>query len=132
MTGADLLNTKQRLPPRAVSAFLLFSGALALLFLLVPGIDLAVSGLFYEVGGGFTQNGALWERVLYESIDWIVGAAVLGSVAVLLTGLFRPGPIGRRGRVAALLLIVIAIGPGLVVNGILKEHWGRARPRVVT
>ena len=24
------------------------------------------------------------------------------------------------------------LGPGLVVNGILKEHWGRARPRDVT
>jgi lipid A 4'-phosphatase len=34
--------------------------------------------------------------------------------------------------VAALLLIVLAIGPGLIVNGILKEHWGRARPRDVT
>jgi len=30
------------------------------------------------------------------------------------------------------LLVVLAIGPGLVVNGILKEHWGRARPRDVT
>ena len=132
MTGADILNARQRVSLRAASAFLLFSGALALLFVLVPGIDLAFSGLFYEVGAGFTQNGALWERVLYESIDWIVGAAVVGSVCVLVVGLFRPGPIGRRGRVAALLLIVIALGPGLVVNGILKEHWGRARPRDVT
>jgi len=132
MTGVDRLNTKQRYPPRAASAFLLFSGALALLFVLVPGIDLAFSGLFFEVGAGFTQNGAVWERVLYESIDWIVGATVVGSVGVLVVGLFRPGPIGRRGRVAALLLIVIALGPGLVVNGILKEHWGRARPRDVT
>ena len=132
MTGADILNARQRVSLRAASAFLLFSGALALLFVLVPGIDLAFSGLFYEVGAGFTQNGALWERVLYESIDWIVGAAVVGSVCVLVVGLFRPGPIRRRGRVAALLLIVIALGPGLVVNGILKEHWGRARPRDVT
>ena len=117
---------------RAISAWLLVSGALALLFVLVPDIDLAFSGLFYEVGAGFTQNGAPWERVLYESIDWIVGAAVVGSVGVLLVGAFRKGPFGRQGRVAALLLLVLALGPGLVVNGILKEYWGRARPRDVT
>ena len=117
---------------RAISAWLLVSGALALLFVLVPDIDLAFSGLFYDVGAGFTQNGAPWERVLYESIDWIVGAAVVGSVGVLLVGAFRKGPFVRQGRVAALLLLVLALGPGLVVNGILKEHWGRARPRDVT
>ena len=89
------------------------------------------SELFYAPGAGFTQIGAPWERVLYESVDWIVGAAVVVSVGILLVCVFRNGPVGRRGRVAALLLVVLAIGPGLIVNGILKEHWGRARPRDV-
>ena len=90
MTGADHPERRQRLS-RACGLRLpavLRSARPAVL--LVPGIDLAFSGLFYEVGGGFTQNGALWERVLYESIDWIVGAAVVGSVGVLVVGLFRP------------------------------------------
>jgi len=89
------------------------------------------SRLFYAPGAGFTQIGAPWERVLYKSVDWIVGAAVFASVGTLLVGVFRNGPVGRRGKVAALLLVVLAIGPGLIVNGILKEHWGRARPRDV-
>lgn len=57
---------------------------------------------------------------------------MLGSIVVLVIGGVRKGPYRRQGRVAALLLVVLAIGPGLVVNGILKEHWGRARPRDVT
>ena len=89
------------------------------------------SELFYAPGAGFTQIGAPWERVLYESVDWIVGAAVVVSVGILLVGVLRNGPVGRRGKVAALLLVVLAVGPGLIVNGILKEHWGRARPRDV-
>lgn len=32
------------------------------------------------------------------------------------------------GRDLAYLLLVLALGPGLIVNGLLKEHWGRARP----
>ena len=29
------------------------------------------------------------------------------------------------------LIAVVAIGPGLVVNVVFKDHWGRARPRDV-
>ena len=114
------------------AAFLVPTALLGLVFLLAPELDLAFTGLFYSPTGGFTQNGAPWERLLYDSVDWIVGAAVVGSLAVLLSDVFRKGPFRRRGRVAALLLVVIAIGPGLIVNGVLKEHWGRARPRNVT
>lgn len=29
---------------------------------------------------------------------------------------------------AIFLLVVLFVGPGLIVNGVWKEHWGRARP----
>jgi lipid A 4'-phosphatase len=32
------------------------------------------------------------------------------------------------GRRLAFLLLLLALVPGLVVNQVLKEHWGRARP----
>jgi membrane-associated phospholipid phosphatase len=32
------------------------------------------------------------------------------------------------GRTALLLTLGLLLGPGLLVNGILKEHWGRPRP----
>ena len=115
----------------AAAGFLGLAALLGLVFLFVPDLDLAFTGLFYSPVAGFTQNGAVWERVLYESVDWIVGLSVVGSLGVLLLEAFRRGPFRRRGRVAALLLVVLALGPGLVVNGILKEHWGRARPRDV-
>lgn len=123
---------RSRASTELAAAFLVPTALLGLLFLFAPGLDLAFTGLFYSPADGFTQNGAAWERLLYDSVDWIVGAAVIGSLAVLLSDAFRKGPFRRRGRVAALLLVVIAIGPGLIVNGVLKEHWGRARPRNVT
>ena len=33
-----------------------------------------------------------------------------------------------RARCAALVLLVLAIGPGLIVHSLLKDHWGRPRP----
>jgi lipid A 4'-phosphatase len=116
----------------AAAGFLVVAALLGLLFLFLPELDLAFTGMFYSSAAGFTQNGAVWERILYESVDWIVGFAVAGSLGVLLFDAVRRGPFLRRGKVAALLLVVLALGPGLVVNGILKEHWGRARPRDVT
>jgi lipid A 4'-phosphatase len=115
----------------AAAGFLVFAALLGLLFLFLPEMDLAFTGMFYSSTAGFTQNGALWERILYESVDWIVGIAVVGSVGVLVLEAVRRSPLRRRGKVAALLLVVLALGPGLIVNGILKEHWGRARPRDV-
>ncbi|MCL7926657.1 MAG: phosphatase PAP2 family protein [marine benthic group bacterium] len=105
---------------------------LGLLFLFMPELDLAFTELFYSSAAGFTQNGTPWERALYESVDWIVGIAVVGAVGVLVLEAARRGPFRHRGKVAALLLVVLALGPGLIVNGTLKEHWGRARPRDVT
>jgi lipid A 4'-phosphatase len=32
------------------------------------------------------------------------------------------------GRAAVFLIVTLALGPGLVANIVLKEHWGRPRP----
>ncbi len=32
-------------------------------------------------------------------------------------------------RQALAIVLMLALGPGLVVNGVLKNHWGRPRPR---
>ncbi|PWB67577.1 MAG: hypothetical protein C3F14_01695, partial [Deltaproteobacteria bacterium] len=38
----------------------------------------------------------------------------------------------RRSRlIGTFLLLCVALGPGLIVNGILKDHWGRPRPRQI-
>ena len=60
-----------------------------------------------------------------------------GVIAVLLVYLAWSYAINpRQGflvnrfnrRMAAFLLAVLFVGPGLIVNGVWKEHWGRARP----
>ena len=36
------------------------------------------------------------------------------------------------GRAALLLIVTLALGPGVLANKIFKEHWGRMRPVDVT
>jgi membrane-associated phospholipid phosphatase len=36
------------------------------------------------------------------------------------------------GRAALFLIVTLVLGPGLLVNSVLKEHWSRPRPVAVT
>jgi lipid A 4'-phosphatase len=107
-------------------AVLAFSVAL---FLLFPGIDTGISAWFYDPQAGFSLAGWPPVRAIERSIVWAVWAVVLvaaGSAAWLrLTG----RPIWRLDRKVLIFIVAAtAIGPGIIVNTMLKDHWGRARP----
>ena len=65
--------------------------------------------------------------VLYRSAPFITAALVLAGLAGLAAGLARRRDAWRRYGVFVLLSVVI--GPGLLVNGVFKDHWNRPRPR---
>ncbi|MGA7982730.1 MAG: phosphatase PAP2 family protein [Chromatiaceae bacterium] len=113
--------------PRSV--WIAFVGT-SLLFVLFPQIDLAVSGLFYTPGVGFEINGAWYERFIYHASELLIAGVTLALIA--LWGYARLAkrtlPIRLAGKELAFLLLVLALGPGLMINWALKEHWGRARP----
>lgn len=100
------------------------------IFLLMPGLDIRVSQLFYSDGVGFAA----------ASLPVAAGLRAYGMLvfelmmALALIGLLTP--LLFRGRVAPIpprwslgFLVSVALGPGLLVNGILKEWSGRVRPR---
>lgn len=53
---------------------------------------------------------------------------ILSSVLLLILGFWSIKYLKYR-KIAVLLLLTMVIGPGLIINGVLKEHWGRPRPR---
>lgn len=107
--------------------------AATVVFLLFPGLDLWTSALFYRAEGGFFLANWGPVRFLYRAVPYITDAAVIGVVALYLLTLLRGSPLWRiDGRAAAYLLLALALGPGLLVNTVLKDHWGRARPAQVS
>jgi lipid A 4'-phosphatase len=98
-----------------LASFLVLCGATVLF----PGIDLATSALFYEPGHGFFLGDALPVRLVRAAVPYLIGATVFAGAVLLAT---------RRWRDGAVLLLAVALGPGLVVNVVFKDHWGRARP----
>ncbi len=65
--------------------------------------------------------------LLYRAVSWPIIAVVVGALAVL-SGSLRSERLARRRRSAMAILLAVALGPGVLVNMILKDHWGRPRP----
>jgi lipid A 4'-phosphatase len=103
--------------------------AVSAVFLLFPQIDLAVSRTFYTPQVGFEIKGLWYERVIHRSVGV---SLVFGNIALLVLWRFKRfvhrWTIALNGKDLAFLLLFLALGPGLIVNGLLKENWGRARP----
>jgi lipid A 4'-phosphatase len=91
------------------------------------GADLAVEALFYSAGTGWALGGLEPWALLYRygSIPaFALGA--MGVIAFVLSFFFERL---RPDRMAALFVVVLlALGPGLIVNTLFKDHWGRPRP----
>ncbi len=97
-----------------------------------PGLDLAAARWFYHPHRADVwpvAKSPVWS-MFYRSAPWLTAGLGLTGGAMLVIGLIRHG--GRRLRMHGLfVLLSVAIGPGIVINGILKDHWGRPRPRQI-
>mgnify|MGYP000707625277 CR=1 FL=1 len=104
--------------------------AIGLLFSVFPMLDIAVSGLFHTQDG-FTLNEGFW-RVLRTAFlrgytVWYVVIIVAGIAAARMD---KP-VLGLDWLRWLYLGLCSLIGPLLLTNIILKEHWGRWRPREI-
>lgn len=105
---------------------------LVVMLTLFPAIDLKVSRLFHVEGTGFIHAKHPFALFLYRFVPYLTTIAFAVLAGLLLLGLHPRLAWARRQRQAAVyLLIVLLVGPGLLVNHLLKDNWGRARPHQV-
>lgn len=113
----------------AMLACLAFVLAATGLFLIFPAIDLWASGLFFTPGRGFllsTDAGLRTLRVAGNVSVAVVAVLAAGQLIGRVTGPARL--VFMHPTHALFLLATLAVGPGVIVNLILKDHWGRPRP----
>jgi lipid A 4'-phosphatase len=101
-----------------------------LVFAVYPRLDLDISALFFaKTNPMFVANAQLWVQRTRDAARLLVTLLVAPAFLALLGKLILPR---RRmliaARTALFLVLTLAIGPGLFVNTLLKDHWGRARP----
>lgn len=105
----------------------------AVVFVALPGIDLAFSSLFYTPGSGFTLGKTPLFRAVRSTGIWIsiltnVVMTVVGLVWLLRPQLLPRWTPARFGSAWLFLALSMGLGAGLIVNLIAKPVWGRARP----
>jgi len=96
-------------------------------------LDLSLASVFYHPGSDdpwYQAQEPLW-LLLYQLAPVLSGVVMIGALAVLaVCGVI---PSLRKLRLYAVFVIAVSVlGPGLLVNGIFKEHWGRPRPHQLT
>jgi lipid A 4'-phosphatase len=96
-------------------------------FALWPGLDLAVSHIFFSRGSfdgeGLRDHVA---RDFFRLTPFVVLAAYAALwLATRLGAKLRWAP---SGRAMVFLVLTMVVGPGLIINLGLKNHWGRPRP----
>lgn len=113
---------------RTLFPALLVLAAGSVYFRLVPA-DLTWTNCWRE-GADWPHGDDFPWSALYHLGTYPALLAVLGALIVLLLGC-RSAGWARFRRHSIYLVLVMAVGPGLVTNAILKDHWGRPRPRDV-
>ena len=93
-------------------------------------LDVRLQSLFHTPASATPwawESWPLW-RFLYRFGTW--PALLVALVGLLVFALARRHPgLAPWRRHGLYLFLALALGPGLLVNTIFKDHWGRPRPR---
>ncbi len=105
-----------------------------LVFGIWPHLDLALVAPFFDPERhGFWRHYTPPYPRLRDVSTWLITLLVVPALVALVLKLVRPRrPLLIPGRAVILMLLTLALGPGVVTNVVLKEHWGRPRPIDVT
>jgi membrane-associated PAP2 superfamily phosphatase len=91
-------------------------------------LDVRAARHFYVSGEGWPVGAEpLWKFLKYYGVvpAWVIATTALAAwIASFARPRFR-----RMRRGAMFLVFVMVIGPGVLVNDVFKEQWGRPRPR---
>lgn len=113
---------------RLVAVLLLATLLASACFAAFPAIDLATAALFY--------NGSAFPIAANRPVEAMRMTLYIGEdlafLVVLALALLKRPFLNLPPREWLFQLLIFVCGPGIIVNGILKPYWGRARPAQTT
>lgn len=112
--------------------FLLLFFLTGVILKIFPQIDIDISGLFYDMERGFYLNDSPAAMTVYNAVNYITAALIIFYASVIAVDIFfKKNLFGIGRKTLAFLLITLILGPGIIVNAVLKENVGRPRPEAV-
>ena len=117
---------------RLVNITLIAIGFFSLVFVIFPNLDIEVSSLFYSEKLGFLYKEQAIVVLFYKAVPILTKSFVLVCALYLLYILIKFKNFKKTLSSWAFFLIISAIiAPGITVNSLLKDNFGRARPREI-
>ncbi len=105
----------------------------SVIWIIFPQIDLEFTKLFYVQGEGFAFGKTFLEDILYNSVKYVlIFVNVIAIILWLYNRFNNKNILNFTGKKLLFTVLVLAIGSGLIVNALLKDHWGRPRPTQTT
>lgn len=126
-TTMHAMHSVTRSDERILIGIFTLIAATTLTFLVEPQIDMTFSALFYY-GKSFPMAHYAGLQILRALNDWIAASILTVSMAMLFFAPLRKRA-GVSRRNALIPILTYGLGAGILVNAILKETFGRARPR---
>ena len=106
---------------------------LTVFFIFFPYIDIQIANFFYTPELGFLYKKNIIVQILYKSIPLITKIFAITCLLYMVYLYIKHKNFKLILNSAAFFLFFSAIiGPGLVVNTVLKDNFGRARPEQIT
>src|SRR5215813_6547386 len=105
-----------------------------IIFTIDPSLDLQVASFFRDLMA--QPEVRRFNRIVEITRQigpLLIIAAIVPAVLSLAMKIFwPPRPTPMSSRAALFLILSLVLGPGLLVNVVLKENWARPRPGMVT
>jgi len=112
---------------------IIISGLSLVILILYPNLDIGFSKFFYSNTQGFIHKNNSLVLYLFKVIPIATKLLTASCIAYLLYKLLKYKKLKNVLLSSTFYLIITGlIGPGLIVNCILKENFGRARPMQTT
>jgi lipid A 4'-phosphatase len=117
--------------PAATITFII-AVVLSLFFYIMPQVDIGVSKLFFLGNRNFMMVDSPIGHFFHSTLVtfMVIFLVVVGVIYIIGEFLRKPLLTLTRRRVL-LIILAISLSAGFVTNFVLKNHWGRARPRDV-
>ena len=108
---------------------LIVGAAVGVVFGVYPRLDLEITSLFYDPATHAFAASGDWVPYVRDAATALITLLVAPAFLALLGKLVMPR---RRilipGRAALFLSITLTLGPFILANVVLKDHWARMRP----
>lgn len=94
-------------------------------------LDIRIQSLFYAENGGWLYRNANPWLFLYR-YGVIPALAMTVAAFILLVASAWSHKLKTYRKQTLFIVVAMLLGPGLIVNTVFKDHWGRPRPREIS